>query len=253
MEYILLALAIIIGTSALIFYYFYNNEVKKTNHNQYAPHNNKTKQYELSFSNNSNALPYCIIFDIETTGLIIDKDLKPTIKNLKDFPDNYPNIVQISWSVFSRERQIITEGDYYIKQNKEIPEKAIEIHNITNQICEEKGEELKTVLEKFKNDCDICGTIIAHNLKFDKSIIEAEFIRCNLKKPFTNKARYDTMLMGQSIMKQRKYPTLKELCIHLFGNNVESQLNSHNSLYDLFFTAHCFFFMKQMKGQHWNK
>lgn len=251
MEYLLLILFIITIAYFISFSKKTNNE-RETRSN-YTSYSKKSKSYELNFSKNSNALPYCIIFDIETTGLIIDSEIKPTIKNIKDFPDNYPNIVQISWSVFSREREIISEGDYYIKQVREIPESAIAIHKITNEICNEKGENLKEVLEKFKSDCEICSTIVAHNLNFDKNVIEAEFIRSNIKKPFTNKVRYDTMMMGQKVMNQRKYPSLKELCVFLFGKDIENHLNSHNSLYDLFFTAHCFFYMKQMKGNYWNK
>lgn len=249
---IIYGLLYIIAITSLIAYIIISNSLNKSKSNSYKDLR-KSKTYELNFSKNDNALPYCIIFDIETTGLIIDKEIKPTIKNIKDFPDNYPNIVQISWSVFSREREIISEGDYYIKQVREIPENAIAIHNITNEICNEKGENLKEVLEKFKSDCEICSTIVAHNLNFDKNVIEAEFIRSNIKKPFTNKGRYDTMMMGQKVMNQRKYPSLKELCVFLFGKDIENHLNSHNSLYDLFFTAHCFFYMKQMKGNYWNK
>ena len=232
---------------AVILYSIFKNKPKTTN----TSYSNE-KEVSLSFTKNFNALPYCIIFDTETTGLIKDQSIKPTAANLKNHDSNFPKIVQISWCLFSREKEIISEGSYYIKQTEPIPEEAIKIHNITNEICEEKGVDLKEVLLKFYSDCSEAKAIVAHNLDFDKNVIEAEFIRSGLKKPFANKGRYDTVKMGQSVMKQRKYPTLKELCIYLYGNNISEHLNSHNSDYDLFFTSHCFFKMKEMKGNYWN-
>jgi len=217
------------------------------------PKYERKKEVSLNFSKNINALPYCIIFDTETTGLIEDKTIKPTIANLKSNDSNFPKIVQISWSLFSREKEIISEGNYYIKQNQPIPEEAIKIHNITNEICEEKGIDLKEALLKFQSDCSEAKAIVAHNLSFDKHTIEAEFIRLGLKKPFTNKNGYDTVKMGQNVMQQRKYPTLEELCIFLYGEEVKQHLKSHDSFYDLFFTANCFFTMKSITGTHWNK
>lgn len=213
----------------------------------------KQKEISLNFSNNNSALPYCIIFDTETTGLILDSEIKPTIANLKSNDSNFPKIVQISWSLFSRNQEIISEGNYYIKQNKAIPLESIQIHNITDEICEEKGVDLKEVLLKFSNDCAEAKAIVAHNLMFDKHVIEAEYIRCSLKKPFTNKSSYDTVKMGQSVMKQRKYPKLNELCVFLYGEKIIPHLNQHDSLYDLFFTSNCFFTMKNMQGHYWNK
>jgi DNA polymerase-3 subunit epsilon len=238
----LLGLIVFIGIPILIY-----KSTKQGNINK------KNKEVNLNFPNNSNALPYCLVFDTETTGLILDQTLKPTIANLKSNDSNFPKIVQISWSLFSRNREIISEGNYYIKQLEPIPEEAIKIHNITNEICKEKGVDLKEALLKLSNDCTECTAIVAHNLSFDKTIIEAEFIRLGLKKPFSNKTNYDTVKMGQSVMKQRKYPKLEELCVFLYGENIRPHLNQHNSLYDLFFTANCFFKMKSMKGHYWNK
>lgn len=212
-----------------------------------------TNEINLNFKENPNALPYCIVFDTETTGLILDNSIKPTIASIKSNNSNFPKIVQISWSLFSREKEIISEGNYYIKQNQPIPEEAIKIHNITNEICEEKGVDLKEVLLKFHSDCSEAKAIVAHNLPFDKTVVEAEFIRLGLKKPFTNKTNYDTVKMGQIVMKQRKYPTLEQLCIFLYGENIKPHLKSHDSFYDLFFTANCFFTMKDISGTHWNK
>lgn len=242
----ILGFIIVFGIIILIYKSMNNDSTNKTYSNT-----NKT-EITLNFSNNSKALPYCIIFDTETTGLILDQTIKPTIANLKSNNDNFPNIVQISWSLFSRNKEIISEGNYYIKQNQPIPEEAVKIHNITDAICEEKGVDLKEVLLKFSNDCTEAKSIVAHNLMFDKHVIEAEFIRCNVKKPFTNKSGYDTVKMGQSVMQQRKYPKLNELCIFLYGEKIIPHLNQHDSLYDLFFTSNCFFKMKSMKGHYWS-
>lgn len=213
---------------------------------------NKNNEINLSFKENIQSEPYCLVLDTETTGLIQDFNLRPTKKNIIDYPDNFPNIVSISWALFSRNEEIISEGNYLIKQKQEIPIEAIKIHGITTEKCNNEGVEINFVLEKLYSDCEKAKCIVGHNIMFDKKVIEYEFILNNMKKPFTNKTIYDTMRMGQTFMNVNKFPKLSELCIFIYGNKISEHLNEHNSMYDTFFTAKCFFYLKGKKGYYWN-
>lgn len=205
----------------------------------------------INFKTNKNATPYCLIFDVETTGLIKDFSIRPSIKSIRENPDNFPEIVSICWALFSRNEEIITEKNYIIKK-EHIPIESVRIHNITKEISQNKGIEIQKALEELFIDAEKCKAIVGHNIIFDKHVIEAEFIRIGMKKPFTNKTNYDTMKMGQTFMQTNKFPKLSELCEFIYGKEILQHLNSHNSMYDTFFTAKSFFFLKNKKGYYWN-
>lgn len=194
-----------------------------------------------------------MVFDVETTGLIIDKSIRPSVKSIKEDDTNFPHIVEIAWALLSRDQELISEGHFLIKPKIKIPQNAINIHRITNEKVEAEGHNITEVLEKFIADAQRCEVIVGHNVMFDKYVIEAECLRNDLKKPFIKKRPYCTMKMGKTVMRQGKPPKLSELCIHLFGTGVTEHLNSHSSLYDSFFTAHCFFAMKDSPGYYWSK
>ena len=51
----------------------------------------------------------------------------------------------------SRNYEIIEQQNFYVKQNSIIPDDAIKIHGINNEICERKGKEISEVLLLLKN------------------------------------------------------------------------------------------------------
>lgn len=206
----------------------------------------------LDFKENKKAEPYCVVLDVETTGLIKDKKLRPSQKSIQEKNDNFPYVVEISWAILSRNKELIKDGHYLINPGIDIPQAAINVHGITNDKAKSEGIGIKEVLEEFSKDVQQCKAIVGHNIMFDKYVLEAECIRNGLKKPFINKNVYCTMKMGKTVMSQGKPPKLDELCIHLFGNGIRPHLKSHSSLYDSFFTAHCFFLMKNQTNRYWN-
>lgn len=216
-----------------------------------APKNNKSYT-TLDFKENKTAEPYCFVFDVETTGLMKNSKLRPSQKSIKENNENFPYIVEITWAVLSREKDLIKDGHYLIDPGVEIPQEAINVHGITNEKARSEGVKISVALEELTKDAADCKAIVGHNVMFDKYIIEAECIRNGFKKPFAKKNVYCTMRMGKTVMKQGKPPKLEELCVHLFGNGIRPHLNSHSSLYDSFFTAHCFFLMKNQPGRFWS-
>ena len=189
-----------------------------------------------------------IVFDIETTGLPKIKD--PPIEESRW----WPYIVQISWLVFDTETKRIEKvRDFIIKLPSHIfiPPSATKIHGIDRTICNEKGITIKKALKYFTEDLMRSDVLIAHNIKFDKSIVSVEYHRNKLIDWI---GRYRgtkvcTMKLGNAICNIKyihpitgkrvsKYPKLVELHQHLFNSIPQ---NLHNSLIDVYVCFRCFY------------
>ena len=175
-----------------------------------------------------------LIFDVETTGLP-----KKRKAELFDF-NNWPDIVQISWMLYNVSHgKIVSINDHIIKlqPGKTIPKSSTEIHGITNDIMEEKGEDIVNVLKKFNNDLMESQIIVAHNIDFDETIIGVESLRWLDYNIFDNykNMRYCTMRRSRKI--KRKWMKLVNLHEHLFKTVPQ---NLHNSLIDVFVCFRCF-------------
>ena len=189
-----------------------------------------------------------IVFDTETTGLPSKYNAKVTE------PGVWPYIVQFSWIVYDIETMdMVKKEDYIIKlKNMSIPPQSTKIHGITNEIMNEKGVDLVQVLAKFYEDlykADIC---VAHNMKFDKSMIMVESVRYNINTDiWDNKIEFCTMLYGDGITNLTrlnyqnktvpKHPKLIELYEKLFN---ERPSNLHNSLMDVLVCFRCYYKMR---------
>jgi len=191
-----------------------------------------------------------LVFDIETTGL--PKDMKGDIKD----SSNWPHIVQLSWLVYDDAiKSIAAEEDVIIKlsDNKQIPIESTKIHGITNEKMLSDGVSINLILPIFLKDFKDCQILVAHNIKFDINIIQAELFRNFKINPLQdhNKIEYCTMKYGKSITKiwkQSKYydglylkpPRLSELHEKLFAM---TPTNLHNSMVDVWACFRCFHHM----------
>jgi DNA polymerase III epsilon subunit-like protein len=186
-----------------------------------------------------------IVFDVETTGLPSKYNAKVEELNV------WPYVVQFSWIVYDiEEMDILKVEDHIIKlkNDMKIPSSSTKIHGITNEIMDDKGKSIEQVLYKFNEDILDCGLCVAHNLKFDKSMVLVESKRNNLDLSFDEKVEFCTMLYGEKICNLKrlnykneevsKYPKLIELYEKLFG---ETPTNLHNSLYDVLVCLRCFY------------
>jgi len=130
-----------------------------------------------------------------------------------------------------------------------IPQRATEIHGITQEQMLEEGEPAVDVLDTFMRDVSSCTGIIGHNIEFDKKMIEVECIRNKCKRLSSyRKITYCTMKMGINVCNilkenpytgklQPKYPKLVELHKTLFDTVPK---NLHNSLIDVIVCFRCF-------------
>jgi len=193
-----------------------------------------------------------LVFDVETTGLIPKKT---------DNLSLMPFIIQLSFIVFNvNTYQIIQKYNSYIKiENIVLEDFIVNLTGITNAICETKGVPVKDAITELYKAYLVCDCIIAHNLSFDKRMIEIEMQRNNLPFPiFANPHIPMHCTMMDSIFicniaidgkngKFMKFPKLVELYNKLFRYVPE---NLHNSMVDVLVCLRCFLKIKLKKDIH---
>ena len=188
------------------------------------------------------------VFDTETTALY---ELRK--KNGKIYK-RWGNAVQIAWILYNIEtNKILAIENHIIKLKNDalIPPSSTEIHKITNEIMNEKGEQISDVLDIFNIHISKADIVIAHNLDFDKNIITQEYsdngyinifntlscsYYCTMKDignfcglTYTNK------FTGE---KKDKWPSQEELHYKLFETKL---INLHNALNDVLVCFRCYY------------
>lgn len=189
-----------------------------------------------------------VVYDTETSGLPIKK---------WDYGRLYitqPFILQFAWIVYDTDTQKIESYTDYVKLNSNIPihEKSSEIHGLTHSILQQKGRNIIDIFNNFRKTTKTCDLYIAHNVTFDKPIIEKECERNEIESVFREGTKhYCTMKSnikrcgiqrlynGKQTM---KYPTLLELHNNVFSNdsNQINQTKLHDALFDILLTLRCY-------------
>jgi DNA polymerase III epsilon subunit-like protein len=144
-----------------------------------------------------------------------------------------------------------------------ITKESSNIHGITNEISEEKGVPMEAALNAFFESFKVANLVVAHNVDFDKNFVIAEIFRIVKNKMGSkywlnmatdiacSKKYYCTMQEGTDLCNIKaftkiqkkeyiKFPTLGELCKHLFGYEPK---NMHNAMNDVVVCFQCFYKM----------
>ena len=181
-----------------------------------------------------------LIFDTETTGL--PKKWNAPITDT----DNWPRCVQIAWQLHNEYGELIDQQDYLIKpEGYNIPYDAEQIHGISTQLAEEKGEDLEKVLYLFNEALSKCKFVVGQNVKFDLNIMGCEYFRKEVETPLNELPILDTCTEATATICQLpggkygkfKLPTLTELHQHLFNTPFAE---AHNATADVEATTRCF-------------
>ena len=147
-----------------------------------------------------------LVFDIETTGLP-RRQIAPL-----DDSSNWPYIVQIAWILFDdnateihRAEYIIKPTDYYISQA------VTNVHGISHDHALEHGKDAALVLGTlYELLLENSPTLVAHNIKFDTNITQAELLRHkfdNIIKPLPHLCTMHTALKVLEVS-GNKFPKL---------------------------------------------
>ena len=189
-----------------------------------------------------------LVFDTETSGL--PKSRSQSIME----SHNWPFILQIAWILYDSDKNLILEKAnkiIKISDNVTIDKESTDIHKITKEICNEKGENIINILKNFNLVLNKCDIIVGHNLKFDKNMVMIEGIRNNIFIKFNNnginKDEYCTMINQKNVCKipfkngkigtDYKYPRLEELVNFIFNEKHEG---FHDAFIDIIFTLRCY-------------
>jgi len=182
-----------------------------------------------------------LIFDTETTGL--PKKWNSPITDT----DNWPRCVQIAWQLHDQYGKLIEHQDFLIKpDNFNIPYDAEQIHGISTQLAEKKGENLEVVLNLFNEALSKTTFVVGQNVNFDLNIMGCEFFRKGIQTNLNDLPILDTCTETTATLCQLsggrygkfKLPTLTELHQHLFRIPFK---DAHNATADVEATTRCFF------------
>jgi DNA polymerase III epsilon subunit-like protein len=112
-----------------------------------------------------------IVFDTETTGLPKNK-----WRSALQGPANWPDLVSICWLVYDEDWDLVRKEYHVVRpQGWTIPAEASAVHGITQAIAEASGEPLADVLALFAKDLKTARRLVAHNMVFDKNVVQGAF------------------------------------------------------------------------------
>lgn len=192
-----------------------------------------------------------LVFDTETTNV-----LPKYASLLRKYLSKFPHIVQLSFILYDTEKQtIIDSGDYVIKINEdiELPESSVKIHGITREIMRNNGIDIKDALKHLKECYSMCDVIVAHNIKFDNTMLIVESMRNEMpviiEKNNKNISHYCTMsnsiemcniVIETETGSYKKFPKQIELHEYLFPSSIINTSKLHNSFNDILVCLRCY-------------
>ena len=114
-----------------------------------------------------------LAFDTETSGF------PPKTGSTVPIAD-YPHILQLSFVLYDQTKQeIVRTYNEYIKipDHVQIPEAATRVNGIDKQICDMRGVPIEAALLAFCEAYMEADVVVAHNIAFDRKMVEVEMLR----------------------------------------------------------------------------
>jgi DNA polymerase-3 subunit epsilon len=184
-----------------------------------------------------------LIFDTETTG--IPRNRHAPVEDVS----NWPRLVQIAWQGYDDSEVLVDSREAIIKPaDFFIPPEAARVHGITQERALDEGIPLGEILPAFAGAVGDADVLVAHNMRFDASVMGAEFVRAGMETELFRKKRVCTMESSTEYCQIPgpygfKWPTLSELYYTLFRT---SFMDEHNASADVSACARCFFELKHL-------
>ena len=184
-----------------------------------------------------------VFFDTETSGL-------PRVWSAPASDiNNWPRLVQVAWVCCDADGQPTESHEYLIKpQGFKISKQAAELHGITTERALREGVELAPVLAELSDAVRSASTVVAHNLDFDLKVVQAEWIRADMKNAFARKQQCCTMKASTDYCRipgkyGYKWPKLEELHSKLLGRGFDG---AHGAMADTQACMRCFFRLREL-------
>ncbi len=179
-----------------------------------------------------------LFIDTETTGLPRSFSAPTTDGSA------WPRVVQVAWIVTDEHAQVLKQVSTLVRpEGFTIPIDATRIHGITTERALAEGAPLRDVLEELAVDLATAQRFIAHNVDFDRPVLQAEYHRVFGEEPLSRMSTFCTMrestqLVGIMRSHGAKWPRLAELHRHLFGTDFAS---AHDASADVAACMRCYF------------
>lgn len=179
-----------------------------------------------------------LFFDTETTGFFHDR--LPV-----DHPDQ-PYIVQLAAQLCDDDGSVIAGFSFVVDPGigvVSIPDRAAEVHGITDEVAARFGVSSEFALSAFTHLYQRADLVCAHNIKFDRGVIEAAISRHYRKVMPLRKPLFCTMEAATPIINlpptermkavgfdKPKPPKLEECVRHFFN---EDLIDAHDAMADV--------------------
>lgn len=186
-----------------------------------------------------------LFFDTETTG-------KAFFNATLDAP-HQPRIVQIAALLTDDSGNECSHFSAIIKPDGfTIPEGASSIHGITTERAQQVGIGIRDALGFFSSLSLCAREFVAHNIDFDRLLVNSEFLRARIERLLDKDMCFCTMRAMTPICQlpgiydDWKWPKLIEAHEHCFGTGFEK---AHDALADVRACARVYFWLKN-QSQH---
>lgn len=176
-----------------------------------------------------------LFFDTETTGFVNDR-----------FPldhEDQPYIVQMAAELCEDDGEPVAGFSFVIDNGVDIPARAAEVHGITTERAVQVGMNAAFVLGAFTHLYQRADLVVAHNIKFDRALVEIAIGRHYQKLMPLRKPLFCTMEASAPIINlpptermiaaginKPKAPKLEEAIRHFFDEDLSG---AHDAMVDV--------------------
>lgn len=191
-----------------------------------------------------------LFFDTETTGFFQDRI--PV-----DHPDQ-PYIVQLAAELCEDDGKPVSGFSFIVDNGVDIPVQASNVHGITPERAAQFGVSAEFSLSAFTHLYQRADLICAHNIKFDRGIVEAAIARhyervmplrkplfCTMEAatPIINLPPTERMLAAG--FNKPKAPKLEECIRHFFNEDLDG---AHDAMVDVVGCRRVYFHLKSLEA-----
>lgn len=187
-----------------------------------------------------------LFFDTETTGFVLER------QPVEDA--GQPHIVQLAAQLCYDNGDVVSGFNLVVDPGVSIPKKASDVHGITDDVAAKFGVSPGFALELFTHLYRQADTIVAHNIKFDKLVMEAQIYRIHERVMPLRKPLFCTMEAASPILNlpptermvaagfnKPKPPKLEECIKHFFNEELEG---AHDAMVDVIACRRVYFHLK---------
>jgi len=169
-----------------------------------------------------------LVFDTETSGLArFDRDYSDS---------GQPKLVQIAGILYTDDHKEIASISSVVQPDGwHFSKEAVATHGITEEFAMLNGASRRTVCEVFSEFAEIADTLVAHNIKFDKLVMQHNLYDEGFQiDSFAGKTLFCTMMKSIPHVKiegarKGKWPKLIECTKSMFGYEFDG---AHDALID---------------------